>query len=163
MAGIHLVAVNQTYLRSKLRCVTIFQNWSDHLKIVQFWMLIEWVEILPNSLLLQTRNMFGNQSTVEPNPFPSSEAPINFCKCDGWHIFLARIFMATFLPPSYFSTQNSAHPTSFNLSRSILRHNFYFSFSSRNTRLLERYSCCRLETRDWKKEILVSKVRKEAL
>ena len=107
---------------------------------------------LPNSLLLQTRNMFGNQSKIEPNPFPSSEAPINFCKCDGWHIFLARIFMATFLPPSYFSTQNSAHPTSFNLSRSILNNNFYFSFSSR---LRERYSCFRLETQDWKIDILV--------
>ena len=68
--------------------------------------LNEW-KFCTNSLFFQTRIFFcGNQSTVEPNSFHSS--PINFSKCDGWHIFLGKIFMATsyWMPPSYFSVHN---------------------------------------------------------
>ena len=82
IAGVHLVqdttqnvnlqrilTVHWTFL---LRCVSIFQARSDNLKIVQPGMFIEWVKILPNSIFFRRRNTFGNQSTVEPNPFPSS-------------------------------------------------------------------------------------------
>ena len=94
----------------------------------------EW-KFCTNSLFFQTRNIFfGNQSTEVPNPFHSSSInffkchnllplfsivflflpPIfhpssNLSKCDGWHIFLGKLFMVTsyWMPPSYFSVHNS--------------------------------------------------------
>ena len=94
-----------------LRCVTIFQARSNKRKIVQPGMLIEWVKILHKFTFLSNKNFFsGNQSTVEPNPFHSS--PINFSKCDGWHILLPPFspfffsFLLFFFPPIFLSPIN---------------------------------------------------------